>query len=289
MHVASPSANAYAMNAITRSLRVLGQAAGALALAVAFFSTAEAATSDWATSEGGRMRLVALAPDVDGHVRAALQIEPGPGWITYWREPGESGIPPQLSIEPGSKATIEKIGYPVPKLITLGSIREVGYDAPISLPLDIQPNGDSKLDVTAFIGVCKDICIPFQAKLTVTLAPSGTPETADAAIVDAAKASLPEAASKDFSVRNFALSADSKTLSLQLTLPDDGDAIPQLYLTGPSGTVFSRQVSAQRHGRNADITVAIGKLPKSYTINGKSWGLLAVDGGRAMETTLAFP
>ena len=38
------------------------------------------------------MRIVALPPDASGHIRAGLQIEPKPGWITYWREPGESGI-----------------------------------------------------------------------------------------------------------------------------------------------------------------------------------------------------
>lgn len=234
------------------------------------------------------MRLVALAPDADGHVRAALQIEPHPGWITYWREPGESGIPPQLSLSPGGKAVLEKTGYPVPKPIALGTIREIGYDAPVSLPLDFRSNGDSQLDLTAFIGLCKDICIPFQASISVALPPAGQPEPADAAIVAAADAALPEAPSTDFAVRSHSLSADGKALSLRLTLPDSGEALPQVYVTGPSGYVFFKTTGGSRSGRDVETTIAIGRLPKSYTLPGKSWGILVVDGKRALETTLAF-
>jgi len=235
------------------------------------------------------MRLVALAPDADGHVPAALQIEPGPGWITYWREPGESGIPPQVTLAPDGKASLEKVGFPVPKLIALGTIREIGYDTAISLPLDVKANGDGKLDLTAFIGVCKEICIPFQAQLAVALPPAGASEPADAAIIAAADATLPESPSADFAVRNHALSGDGKALSLHLNLPENGgDAIPQVYVTGPSGYVFFKQASASRNGRDVDTTITIGKLPKTYDVHGKRWGILVVDGHRAMETTLAF-
>ena len=127
------------------------------------------------------MRLVALAPDADGHIRAALQIEPEPGWITYWREPGDSGIPPQVSPAPEGNVALEKVAFPVPKLITVGKVKEIGYDAPVTLPLDFRVTGDrpDKLDVTVFIGLCKDICIPFQTALSVPLSsPSASPVTA---------------------------------------------------------------------------------------------------------------
>lgn len=255
---------------------------------LALISTAEAATSNWATNQGGRMRLVATAPDADGLVRAALQIEPEPGWITYWREPGESGIPPQVTLSPDSKASIVRIAYPAPKLIALGAIREIGYAAPISLPIDFRANGAGKLDITAFVGVCKDICIPFQVDLSVALPQAGLAEPADLAIVDAAKAALPEAPSADFAVQSHSLSEDGKALSLHLALPEDGDVVPQIYLTGPSGYVFFKQAGARRTGRDVDATIVIGRLPKTYSLNGKTWGILVVDGKRAMETTLAF-
>src|SRR3546814_18929127 len=74
---------------------------------------AQAETTPWATNEGGRMRLVALPPDADGTVRGALQIEPKPGWITYWREPGDAGIPPHVTFSEQAGVTLEQISYPV--------------------------------------------------------------------------------------------------------------------------------------------------------------------------------
>ncbi|ENN89081.1 hypothetical protein RHSP_01484 [Rhizobium freirei PRF 81] len=236
------------------------------------------------------MRLVALAPDAQGHIRAALQIEPQPGWITYWREPGQSGIPPQVTLKPESRVTLEKAGYPIPKQIIVGNIHEIGYDAPVTLPLDFKVEGKppEKLELTAFIGLCKEICIPFQAEYSLSLAAGEQPTAHELALLDAANASLPQAPSSDFTVQSHSLSADAQSLSLHLTLPEAAGADPAVYVTGPAGYVFFQQANAKREGTAYSTDIAIGKLPKNYDIKGKTWGVLVVDGDRAMETTLAF-
>lgn len=265
-------------------------AAATLAAVLCAGSGAHAATSDWANNTGGRMRLVALAPDTEGHIRAALQIEPAPGWITYWREPGESGIPPQVTATAGSGVTIVAMRYPVPKPITVGAIQEIGYDAPVTLPLDLRIDGKApaKLDLTAFIGVCKDICIPFQAELSLPLPPASQSTPHEEALLDAAVASLPQAPAPDFAIESHTLSADAKTLSLRLTLPEARSQAPLIYVTGPTGYVFFKQANGKRDGKSFTTDIAIGKLPKNYDIKGKDWGILVIDGERAMETTLAF-
>ncbi len=251
---------------------------------------AHAAMSDWVDNQGGRMRLVALAPDAEGHIRAALQIEPEPGWITYWREPGQGGIPPQITPAPGSGVTLEKTGYPIPKPISVGPIQEIGYDAPVTLPLDLRVTGKApeKLELNAFIGLCKDICIPFQADLSVPLPADEQPTSHELALLDAAKALLPEAPSSDFSVESHSISADARSLSLRLKLPDASGKAPAIYVTGPSGYIFFQQANAKREGPTFSTEIEIGKLPQTYDIKGKSWGILVVDGDRAMETSLAF-
>ncbi|MBN8950453.1 MULTISPECIES: protein-disulfide reductase DsbD domain-containing protein [unclassified Rhizobium] len=261
-------------------------------VATLFFSAtaAHAATSEWVDNEGGRIRLIALAPDAEGHIRAALQIEPEPGWITYWREPGQGGIPPQITPAPGSGVTLEKISYPIPKPISVGPIQEIGYDAPVTLPLDLHVAGKApeKLELTTFIGLCKDICIPFQAELSLPLTANEQPTSHELATLDAAKAMLPQAPSSDFAIRSHTISADAKSLSLQLTLPETSGKTPEIYVTGPSGYVFFRQANAKREGTAFSADIEIGKLPKDYDPKGKSWGVLVIDGARAMETTLAL-
>jgi DsbC/DsbD-like thiol-disulfide interchange protein len=252
---------------------------------------AHAATSDWQDNQGGRMRLVALAPDKSGHIKAALQIEPKDGWITYWREPGESGVPPQLTVAPDSGLTLEKMSFPTPKPIAIGSIAEIGYDAPVTFPLDLRATGSStpsKVDLTAFIGLCRDICIPFQASFSLAVPADGQPQAAEESLLEAAEARLPAAPSSDFSIRDHKLSADGKTLSLAMTLPETAGDAPQIYVTGPSGYVFFKRINEQHDGHDFRADIVIGKLPKTYNIHGKNWGVLAIDGDRAIETTLAF-
>jgi DsbC/DsbD-like thiol-disulfide interchange protein len=263
--------------------------ATALGLFLPALSSAQAGTSAWVDNAGGRMRLVAMAPDEHGKIRAGLQIEPNAGWITYWREPGNSGIPPQIVIAPGTGVTLDEIGYPIPKHIKDDRLDDIGYDAPVTLPLTLSAtSGASEIKAQAFIGICKDICVPFQADFTVPLSAAGQSQPEEKAILDAADARLPEAPSSEFKVTKHTLSADRKELTLDITLPDIGDTTPDVVIAGPSGYVFTKQLMSKRDGDALTTTIAIGKLPKSYDVSGKSWSALVIDGARAIESPLAF-
>ncbi|MBY5790210.1 protein-disulfide reductase DsbD domain-containing protein [Rhizobium leguminosarum] len=273
--------------------RLLIAVVSAVAALVPFSST-HAEMSAWAENEGGRMRLVALAPDAGGKIRAALQIEPKPGWITYWKEPGNSGIPPQITIAPESGVSLDAIAYPVPKHFFKGAIEDIAYDAPVTLPLSLTAPGKGPvtIDAAAFIGICKDICIPFQASFELKLGPAIQSHPQEEAILQAADASLPKPPSEDFDVTAHAMSPDRKTLSLDLVLPGEGagegKAAPDIIVTGPSGYAFTKQIDGKRDGAAFKVDISIGKLPKDYDMAGKQWSVLVIDGERAMETTLAF-
>ncbi len=245
--------------------------------------------SAWAGNEGGHMRLIALPPDRNGNIRAGLQIEPKPGWITYWREPGNSGIPPQVSFS-SEGVSLDKMSYPIPKHIVDGKVDEVAYDASVTFPLQLTVRDPTvrELKANAFIGICKEICIPFQAELSLTFEPSAQSRPAEEAILRDADAALPEAASSEFKVGDHKLSADMKELSLSITLPESGESAPEVIVVGPSGHVFTKQLATHRDGNNFATTLSIGKLPKAYDIHGKTWSALVIDGSRAMETPLAF-
>ncbi|WP_197491899.1 protein-disulfide reductase DsbD domain-containing protein [Rhizobium bangladeshense] len=278
------------MMTISLASRRLLMAAISLTAILAPFFSAKAEMSAWAEAEGGRMRLVALAPDASGKIRAGLQIEPKPGWITYWREPGNSGIPPQVTIAPASGVRLDAIAYPLPKHFFKGGIEDIAYDAPVTLPLSLTAagKGEVKIDATVFIGICKDICIPFQANLSLKLGRAMQSRPEEEAILAAADATLPKPPSDDFKVTAHAISPDRKTLSLTLALPADGKGAPDIIVTGPSGYAFTKQSGAKREGATFRTDVMIGKLPKDYDISGERWRVLVIDGGRAMETALAF-
>lgn len=260
---------------------------------VAMFASgqiARAVTSEWATSEGGRMRIVSLPADPSGKIEAVLQIELKPDWITYWREPGEAGIPPQLKPDPTSGVTLASMAFPVPKLIKNDDITDIGYDQPVNFPFTLHSSAGHDADVvklTAFIGVCLNICIPFEAGFEIDRRAQATQE--ELAFIEASKASLPEAPTDDFKVVNFHITPDKTLLGVELHLPEGAPKEADIYVAGPSGYAYFEPQNLVRDKRKLSFYMNIKGLPKSYNPKGQSWQILVKSGSRAMEAPLDFP
>lgn len=271
--------------------RITAMAALLLVSSMVALGSARAETTEWSGNEGGRMRIVALAPDARGVVRGALQIEPKAGWITYWREPGDAGIPPHIEFPASSGVSVTRIGYPVPKRFDNGPLRDIGYDGAVSFPFELKLENTSapaRLTASAFIGLCRNICIPFQAEFGLSLKPDGGTSLAEAMIINDAEGKLPERPSDDFAVTHYAVSADGDELRLRLRLPKDAVKKPKVIVTGPEGHVLFNDADDMRDGEEYAVEMPVGKLPKGYDIKGKRWGILVLAGNRAMETSLAF-
>ena len=184
------------------------------ALALSFFLAAlpaHAASSAWFETEGGRIRLVTTgSPAADGTLRAALQIDLAPGWKTYWHDPGDAGVPPQITFPASSGVTTAEIGYPAPRRFDDGASHWAGYEQPIALALTLHAAPGTvlkELEADVFLGICQSICVPVQAKLT--LDPSrNADDMFDRATVNAAFDSLPAEASSTFGVSNTRIEGD---------------------------------------------------------------------------------
>ncbi|MBW9068054.1 protein-disulfide reductase DsbD domain-containing protein [Agrobacterium pusense] len=266
--------------------------AAAFAALLGGMQAARADITDWARSEGGQMRVASLAVDANGVVRGVLQIEPKDGWITYWREPGEAGIPPQITPDPTSGAMLTAMAYPVPKLIENGDITDIGYDHAVSLPFQLKvtdPAAGGKIDLTAFIGVCQNICIPFEAKFSIDRGTAGDDDSEERRLLEEARATLPEAASDDFKVIDFHITPDKTMLGVQLQLPENAPKETEIFIAGPSGFAYYEPQNLVRDKRKLSFYMNIKGLPKTYQVQGNSWPILVKSGDRAMETMLNFP
>ncbi|MDE1159498.1 MAG: protein-disulfide reductase DsbD family protein [Neorhizobium sp.] len=252
---------------------------------------AHAATSEWATNEGGRMRLVTLPPGPDGKMRGALQIEPKAGWITYWREPGDAGIPPKITFPQTDKVKLTRMAYPTPKRIDTAQLKDIGYDGPVAFPFELtltDPDQPVMLSASAFVGLCLNICIPFQADFALPLGKDrGTP-VEEAMVINSAEAQIPPKPTDDFAVTHYAMMHGGDTLRLTIRLPKQETGKPTVIVTGPEGHVLVDGINAQRIGDSYSLDMPVGKLPKGYEITGKHWGILVIAGNRSIETSLAF-
>lgn len=136
-----------------------------------------AATPSFASDTTGLAR-VELRPGwrmADGSHMAALHIVLEPGWKTYWRAPGDVGIPPQFDWSGSGNIASVQASWPTPDVFFEQGMRSVGYKSEVVIPLHITARSAApriRLSGKMQIGVCKDICIPanlsFQATLPAT-------------------------------------------------------------------------------------------------------------------------
>ncbi|WP_457582521.1 protein-disulfide reductase DsbD domain-containing protein [Ensifer canadensis] len=270
------------------------QRIGRASLLLAFFlpTGAQGATSEWMTSTGGMIRIVAAPLQKDGTIPATLEVKLNPGWKTYWREPGASGIPPQITLDPAEGVVLEKIGFPVPKTFNDGVVRYVGYDKSVAFPLTLKRlhgEGDVRIRASVFLGICEDICIPVQGELDLTLKHGDFDNPLDAARIDGAVAALPELPSEDFQVTAATYDEQKAAVHLSLRLPlDTGMDHRELFLAGASGVSFGKPVITKAEGAELQAEIPVRLSDKDKTLKGKPVILTVRAGGRSMETTLAF-
>ncbi|MCW9042471.1 MAG: protein-disulfide reductase DsbD family protein [Pseudopelagicola sp.] len=103
---------------------------------------------------------------------AALRIELKEGWKTYWRAPGDAGIPPILDWSLSGNLASTHMTWPTPVVFDQSGMRSIGYKNAVILPIALEPRRDGrpvKLRGTLDIGVCKDICVPQRLKVRATL------------------------------------------------------------------------------------------------------------------------
>lgn len=130
-----------------------------------------------------------------GHHMAGLRLELAPGWKTYWRAPGDAGIPPRFDWTGSQNLASVILHWPSPTVFQTNGYQTIGYTDGLVLPIEIVPKDASQpviLNNVMELGICDDICMPAFLELEVIAAPPGV---ADPAIRSALK-SLPVAAKK---------------------------------------------------------------------------------------------
>ena len=172
-----------------------------LLIAAAALALPAQAASTVVTTDEVRAELVAHAPEgvTPGKpLWLGLQIEHQPQWHTYWKNPGDSGLPTTLSWQLPAGVTAGDIAWPTPKKLPVGPLMNYGYEGKLLLPvpLTVSPafNGN-KLDIklSAQWLVCKDICIPQQGEFALSI-PAQASTAMHSAAFTATQAALPQAA-----------------------------------------------------------------------------------------------
>ncbi len=224
--------------------------AASLIVLAAASATGHAASSAWIEAAGGRVRLVTDSrPDAGGSLSGMLDIELKPGWKTYWRDPGDAGVPPSVDVSKSPGLTGATLEFPAPRRHDEGDFTWAGYSSSVALPIRFQTRDAAVaapvISADVFLGVCEDICVPVQATLVVD--PSrDADEEADRAAVAAAFAALPARAGPGFRVAKTSLKGDVARFEIELPV---GMKAVDLFIAGDEGYAFRTPRQVETDGK----------------------------------------
>lgn len=152
---------------ITRIISCLLGAA--LPLAVPFAATANPYADNLS------VRLIPGWEQRDGSHIAGLELRLKDGWKTYWRAPGDAGVPPIFSWQGSENVGRVTVMWPKPQVFWQNGMRSIGYSDRVILPLRVDPSHDGAvhLDGELQVGICSDICVPLLVDLSQLTLPEG--------------------------------------------------------------------------------------------------------------------
>jgi DsbC/DsbD-like thiol-disulfide interchange protein len=206
-----------------------------------------ASASPWAVGLGARMRLLRGAPlsGTDG-VASGIEIALDPGFKTYWRMPGDVGVPPVFDWSGSDNLASIAPDWPAPRRFDEAGVSVIGYGGGnVVLPLRIaaaDAGKPVKLALTLSYAACKSICVPEKANAALVLTQDG-PEGLYASLIEAASREVPQrmeasafGLDRQRSV-SLTLTRGSAGLSLRPRLDAD-ETILDIFVEAPGSWLF---------------------------------------------------
>jgi DsbC/DsbD-like thiol-disulfide interchange protein len=146
----------------------------------------------WTQDSHAAFRLIAGTNKQDAAtLRAGVEIKMEPGWKTYWRYPGDSGVPPRFDFSHSKNLAAAKVLYPAPHLYSDEAGNAIGYKNGVIFPLRLTPKQAGKpitLRVKFDYAICEKLCVPAQGSAELML---GTGTSAEDAALSATEARVP--------------------------------------------------------------------------------------------------
>ena len=251
-----------------------------LALAVAPALASDPFASDWAASAKSRARLIA-----DGAGGAGVEIELAPGAITYWRDPGDSGLPPTFDFSGSRNVARAEAAFPAPTRIAEpdGSVA-IGYREAVVFPVRVSPGAVSQpstLRLTINYAVCEKICLPARATLILDL-PNGV-SGPYARILTQARAGVPTLmAPAELGMEATA----TESRAWRLCFAADPAGARQAFFEAPGGLDLTAKAEGQVGGRECFALALRDALTEAAAPIAIRVTLVGSD--RAVETALTL-
>lgn len=250
--------------------------------------------SPWQKEAHAAARLLAGTAFQSGNARvlhAGIEIRLDTGWKTYWRYPGDTGVPPTFDFAGSQNVQSAQVEFPAPERFPDGAGgNSIGYAGDVILPLRVIPADPTRpvaLHVKINYAACGTLCVPAQAALDLTLTGQGT----DEAVLEQAEQRVPKHATLGASP-SHALAilsvhrepgAAHERVAVEVAAPPGASV--ELYAEGPTAewALPLPEPVGPAQGPTRRFTFDLDGLPPGAQAAGATLTLTAVSGDEAIE------
>jgi DsbC/DsbD-like thiol-disulfide interchange protein len=159
-------------------------AIGAASLAGRAAAGESASVSGWVRAPYSAVRLIEAGPNA-GSLAAGLELKLDAGWKTYWRYPGDAGLPPRFDFSRSENVAAVEVSWPAPHRFEAGGTVSIGYSGAVVFPLLVRPRDPARpvvLVADVSFAVCGTLCVPAEARLSLPLVGQGAAAPVKAAM-----------------------------------------------------------------------------------------------------------
>ncbi len=228
------------------------------------------AASVWSAGTHSAVRLIAGGKTADGAYRVGVEIRLKDGFKTYWRVPGDAGVPPSFDWAASDNAGSVSVRWPAPKRFVDLGITTIGYKDRVIFPVLIRPADGAKPTTLALkldYAVCERICIPVKAEVSLKLPDAA--ETTQTASLNQFRAQIPRLKepgkideSPGLLSATFVPEKGRKAVDVAIAMPQ-GAALGEVFLEGPDGWLFGAPAMLQSDSEKILLRVPIDDRPKN--------------------------
>lgn len=270
---------------------------GVVLLALVFIwpSSSNAQASPWHHFMSNQVRLISAVAGVGEklNIPLGLQILLSNGWKTYWRSPGDAGIPVTIEWIGSHNVHTADIAWPAPQRFTEYGIDTIGYDEEVVIPIMVIPErpGEAiKIRAEVHYATCSDVCVYHEVELALDIPSAVARHTEYKALIDYYLRRVPRISGGPFTVSGIRTTWIKKSRRLEITAianPSYRFQNPDLFIEGTSGIAFlAPTVRIQDNGTRAIFLLEPIVQALESNILKRQYRATLVDGNLSIETSL---
>lgn len=217
---------------------------------------------------------------------AALDLRLAPQWKTYWRAPGDAGIPPHFDWAGSENVKSVRFHWPAPDVFHTNGMQTVGYHDGLILPIEVtaqDPLRPVVLQATVDLGVCKDICVPAHLTLNAVLPGPGVPDAAIKSALNARPSTGDEAGLAGIRC-DLEPIGDGMRITARMDLPSQGASEVVVFESGLGDVWVSESIVTRRDGRLEAVAEMVAPSGQPFALDRGAVVVTVIGGqGRAVE------